>query len=287
MTNENYTTRKKNFMEARFHPSFWLHSFSWTDRTYFNEGLIKTHNPKFCIARFQSCFRDKFEINLYDITGKTDVPRGKSYIFINYPDNELSDRYCGGVYSKLELGIYKIGLFIYVPDCEDEEVQKVKQAEFKDLVDTICRFCGLYVATKDIIPQDGDHVFKFMIEPKFSDRDFELNKCPGIKTLYHLTPSSNVEKILRIGLNPRSSNAIFNYPDRIYLGLDPHNLEHVLWPAMKARGVKGGARTILEIDITKIPSKNRFKVDPNYPDGLFTSDNIPPSAIGVFKTGII
>lgn len=284
MTNENYTTKRKTFMEARFHPSFWLDSFSWTDKVYFNEGLIKTHNPKFCIARFQSCFKDKFGITLYDITDKTDVPMGKSYIFINYPDNELSDRYCGGVYSKLELGIYKIGLFIYVPDCEKENV---KQAEFRDLVDTICRFCGLYVATEDIIPQGEDRTFKFMVEPKFSDRDFELNKCPVIKTLYHITPSSNVEKILRIGLNPRSSNAKFKYPDRIYLGLDPYKLEHVLWPSMKASGVKEGARTILVIDISKIPSKNKFKVDPNYPDGLFTSDNIPPSAIGVFKTGII
>lgn len=275
---------KKPFMEARFHPSFWLDSFSWTDRAYFNEGLIKTHNPNFCITRFQSCFKDKFGITLYDITNETNVPMDKSCIFINYPDNELSDRYCDGVYSKLELGIYKLGLFIYVRDCKDE---KVKQAEFMDLIETICRFCGLYVATKDIITYNEDHIFKFMIEPKFSDKDFELNKCPDIKTLYHLTLSSNVEKILRIGLNPRSSNTIFNYPDRIYLGLDPYNLEHVLLPAMKARGVKGGARTILDIDISKLPSRNRFKVDPNYPDGLFTSDNIPPSAIGVFKDKII
>ena len=280
-------TKKKPFMEARFHPSFWMDSFSWTDKTYFNEGLIRTHNPKFCIARFQSCFKDKFGITLYDITGKTYVPMNKSCIFINYPDNELSDRYCDGVYSKLELGIYKIGLFIYVPDCEDEKTQKVKQAEFKDLVDTICEFCGLYVATKDIIPHIEDRVFKFMIEPKFSDKDFELNKCPDIKTLYHLTQSSKVEKILRMGLNPKMSNPIFSYPDRIYLGLDPYKLEHVLWTSMKARGVKEGERTILDIDISKISDRNRFKIDPNYPDGLFTSDNIPPSAIGVFKTGII
>ena len=283
MTNENYTTKKTTFMEARFHPSFWLDSFSWTDKAYFNEGLIKTHNPRFCIARFQTCFKDKFGITLYDITGETVVPMDKSYIFINYPDNELSDRYCGGVYSKLELGIYKLGLFIYVPYCKDE---KMKQAEFKDLVDTICRFCGLYVATEDIIPHGVHRTFKFMIEPKFSDRDFELNKCPDIKTLYHLTMSSKVEKILRVGLNPRSSNSIFNYPDRIYLGLDPDKLEHVLLPAMKAREIKGGSRAILDIDISKIPSKNKFKVDPNYPDGLFTSDNIPPSAIDLFKDGI-
>ena len=276
---------KTPFMEARFHPSFWMDSFSWTDKVYFNEGLIKTYNPNFCIARFQTWFKDRFGIALYDATGEDNVPMDKSYIFINYPDNELSDRYCDGVYSKLELGIYKIGLFIYVPDCEDE---KVKQAEFGDLVDTICEFCGLYVATKRVINQRGtDFIFEFMIEPKFSDKDFELNKCPGIKTLYHMTPSSKVDKILRKGLNPRSSNPFFAYPDRIYLGLDPDKLEHVLLPAIKARGIKGGARTILEIDISNIPDRNRFKIDPNYPDGLFTSDNIPPSAIKVFKSGII
>ena len=263
-----------------------LDSFSWTDRTYFNEGLIKTYNPKFCMARFQTWFKDRFGITLYDVTGETNVPMDKSCIFINYPDNELSDRYCDGVYSKLELGIYKIGLFIYVPDCEDE---KVKQAEFGDLVDTICEFCGLYVATKSVIDQRGtDSIFKFMIEPKFSDRDFELNKCQDIKSLYHMTPSSKVDKILRKGLNPKSSNPFFAYPDRIYLGLDPDKLEHVLLRAIKARGGgKNGPWTILEIVISKIPDRDRFKIDQNYPDGLFTSDNIPPSAIKVFKSGII
>ena len=64
---------------------------------------------------------------------------------------------------------------------------------------------------------------------------------------------------------------------------------HLLSNLRKTKGKVNFDATysILKVDISKIPSKNKFKVDPNYPDGLFTSDNIPSSAIGVFKTGII
>ena len=284
-------TNKKPFMEARFHPSFWLDSFSWTDRTYFNEGLIKTHNPEFCIARLQSGFKSEFGIDLINLTMQgsrnTNMASDKSYIFINYPDNVLSDRYCDGIYSKIELGVYKIGMFIY-DICGDLET---RQAEFEDSIELVCRFCGLFVSSKDILStENGGHIFKFILEPKFSDRDFELNRCSEIKFLYHITTSAKVEKILKTGLNPKSSNARFNYPDRIYLGIDPKMIEHDLLPNLRKTKGKNNINAeyaILEIDISKIPSKNRFKVDPNYPDGLFTSDNIPPSAIEVFKDKII
>ena len=292
MTNENYTTKRKNFMEARFHPSFWLDSFSWTDRTYFNEGLIKTHNPEFCIARLQNTFKSAFGIDIINLTrpgsrNPNVVASDKSYIFINYPDNDLSDRYCDGIYSKIELGVYRIGMFIY-DACDDA---KTRQEEFIDSIDLVCEFCGLFISKKDILATaNSGHIFKFILESKFSDRDFELNRFSDIKFLYHVTTDAKVDKILKSGLNPKSSNVMFRYPDRIYLGLDPKMLEHHLLPNL--RKTKGKVNfdatySILKVDISKIPSKNKFKVDPNYPDGLFTSDNIPSSAIGVFKTGII
>lgn len=292
MANENHTARKTTFMEARFHPSFWMDSFSWTDRIYYNEGLIKTHNPEFCISRLQSTFRSAFGIDIINLTrqgskSQNVVASDKSYIFINYPDNDLSDKYCDGIYSKIELGVYKIGLFVY-DVCDDA---KTRQEEFMDSIDLVCRFCGLFISNKGILAtSDSGHIFKFILEPKFSDRDFELNRCSDIKFLYHVTTDAKVDKILKNGLNPKSSNAMFRYPDRIYLGLDPEMLECQLLPNL--RKTKGKVNvdatySILKVDISKIPSKNRFKVDPNYPDGVFTSDNIPPSAIEVFKNGII
>ena len=282
-------SKSDKFMKASFKPLFWLDSFSWTDKEYFNEGLIKTHNPEFCIARLQSIFKYDFGIDVIKLTENDtknpNVASDKSYVFINYPDNELSDKYCDGVYSKIELGIYRIGMFIY-DECNDTVA---RQEEFADSIGLVCRFCGLYISRKEILTTNAGYIFKFIIEPKFSNKDFELNNYSDIRTFYHITLSTKVEKILKIGLNPKSSNVKFNYPDRIYLGLDPKALEFCLLPNLRKTKGKDATNvpyTILKIAVSKIPSKNRFRIDPNYPDGLFTSDNIPPDAIGVYKDNI-
>lgn len=37
--------------------------------------------------------------------------------------------------------------------------------------------------------------------------------------------------------------------------------------------------SILTLDISKIPERVKFAIDPNFGDGFYTTDNIPPSAI--------
>lgn len=282
------TTSK--FMKARDKPMFLLESFNYSSPQFLTEGIIRTYNPEFVIKRLQGRIKDDFGINMFEVESDDNVEYDDSYIFINYPNNKLSNKYCGGAYSKLELGIYRIGMCIYVDEPNLDESSKLE--EFKDSIDKVCQWAGMFISIAKSSPcreSRNARIFTIVVEPKFSDRDFELSKCPDIKFLYHLTKSSRVARILKGGLNPKSSNAKFKYPDRIYLGLDPYGLEHDL--LMKFNELDNTGRqdthSILKIDISKIPSKNRFKVDPNYPDGLFTSDNIPPSAIGVFKTGIV
>lgn len=273
---------KMGFVKANFKPEFWMESNSWSDKTYFlNEGLIKTYNPEFCIGRIQSEFERQFGIRLINLTqddpDNSNVRSDKSYIFINYPDNRLSDEWCDGTFSKLELGIYRIGMFLYVEDCEDE-VQK--QEEFKDALETICGLCGMFISKSEIHEREsGGRIFVFIVEPKFSNKDFELNKC-GIQKLYHLTKTSRVKKIMDGGLNPKSSNQRFAYPDRIYLGLDPDELERVLLPKFKT-GNEG--YSILSVNVNCLPKGMKFNIDPNYPDGVFTTGNIPQKAIEVVK----
>lgn len=275
----------KPFKKAPFRLEYLMDSHIWNDKTFFNEGLIKTYNPQFCMARLQSLFSVKFGIKLINLNwdGKTssgNVDSSKSYIFINYPDNRLSDEYCDGIYSKLELGIYRIGMFIYVDNCSDT---KLKQEEFKDVIELVCGFCGMFISKKDVYNrEDGGYLFKFVIEPKFSDVEFQLNKCDEIQFLYHITKISKVEKILKKGLNPKSSNSEFDYPDRIYLGINPDELEKELSTRFK-RLNKGVDYAMLRIDISKIPDNVKFNIDPNYSDGIFTSGNIPPTAIDLFK----
>ena len=278
------------FMKASDKPMFLLESFNYSSPQFLTEGIIRTYNPEFVIKRLQGRIKDDFGINMFEVESDDNVEYDDSCIFINYPDNKLSDKYCGGTYSKLELGIYRIGMCIYVDEPNLDEYSKLE--EFKDSIDKVCQWADMFISIAKSSPcRESRHarIFTIVVEPKFSDKDFELNKCPGIKFLYHLTKSSRVDKILKVGLNPKSSNVKFKYPDRIYLGLDPYGLEHDLLVKFKELDDTEcqNIYSILKIDISKIPSKNRFKVDPNYPDGLFTSDNIPPSAIKVFKDGII
>lgn len=275
----------KPFKTAPFRLEYLMDSYIWNDKTFFNEGLIKTYNPHFFIARIQSEMDRKFGIKLIDLNlyGKQhsgeNVSSDESYIFINYPNNKLSDTYCDGVYSKLELGIYKIGMFIYEPHCKDT---KARQEELKDAIEYICHFCGMYISNKNVVKrEEGGWIFKFIFEPKFSDKEFELNKCKDIKFLYHITKKTRVKKILTGGLNPKSSNTMFAYPDRIYLGIDPTMLEKELLPKFDGYGVE--EYSMLKIDISKIPNNVKFNIDPNYPDGIFTNGNIPPNAIEIHK----
>ena len=266
-------------MVAKNYLEYMMESYSWNDKMYFNEGLIKTYNPEFCIKRLQHEFHRNFGIKLIELHGNCNVDSNKSYIFINYPDNPLSDKYCNGTYSKIELGIYKIGMFIYVDESQDSNL---KNEEYEDSINFICQFTGMYISNSKIIPcEDGGHIFKFVIEPKFSDKKFELNKCDDIKFLYHLTKTSKVKKILDNGLNPKSSNPMFDYPDRIYLGIDSNELEKNLLEQFKK--IDDVKYTTLKIDISRIPSNVKFNIDPNYPNGIFTSGNIPPNAISIHK----
>ena len=283
MLNESHPYYKHptrvDFMVAKNYLEYMMESYSWNDKMYFNEGLIKTYNPEFCIKRLQHEFHRNFGIKLIELHGNCNVDSNKSYIFINYPDNPLSDKYCNGTYSKIELGIYKIGMFIYVDESQDSNL---KNEEYEDSINFICQFTGMYISNSKIIPcEDGGHIFKFVIEPKFSDKKFELNKCDDIKFLYHLTKTSKVKKILDNGLNPKSSNPMFDYPDRIYLGIDSNELEKNLLEQFKK--IDDVKYTTLKIDISRIPSNVKFNIDPNYPNGIFTSGNIPPNAISIHK----
>ena len=55
-------------------------------------------------------------------------------------------------------------------------------------------------------------VYKVQFEAKFPVTPFKLNE-----NLYHITFFSNLEKIKKHGLIPKSNSFLFDYPDRIYL----------------------------------------------------------------------
>ena len=116
----------------------------------------------------------------------------------------------------------------------------------------------------------------FIIEPKY---DYEV-KVP--KKLYHASPIRLKDKILKIGLTPKSGSKISNHPERIYLSdsiLECKKFANYLIEDQENEWYKNGY-CIYSIDgsaITKLYSDVNFRIG-----GYYTLQNIKPEYIKIF-----
>lgn len=150
-------------------------------------------------------------------------------------------------------------------------------------IDKAMNLCGYVRSTEMKI---GDFAGINFIS-RYEERDItdEVRRMGHIR---HITPLYNVEKIKRIGFIPKSSNSRFNYPDRIYFfGGDTPMIEigYQILDFHKHNQSKGDKDiyAVISVDTGKIPDSCHFHYDPNYAMGIFTTDNIPPSAIDSIK----
>lgn len=156
------------------------------------------------------------------------------------------------------------------------------------LIDSISRAmnaCGYYLATPlDAINSGGDKWLRF--EPRYDTAVADEIKKRE-KFLIHLTPEKNVPKIRKNGLVPYSKNSITRYPERVYLLrgsipdddiLDLYEMLAVTYNHKKQTPSWNYAKVI--VNTSKLSDDIKLFIDPNYPDyGIYTVDNIPPSAI--------
>jgi hypothetical protein len=132
-------------------------------------------------------------------------------------------------------------------------------------------------------------------EPK---HDIEIGAPDNI---YHLTKQNRIDKIKRSGLTPRSSVDFFNFKDRVYFSINKESLKdlalqkkHIELNKIAEKEEKGsykskkqkdfeieeaGRFAILTIKPTLGRIRTNFFKDPNFFDGYYTKENIPPSAI--------
>ena len=145
---------------------------------------------------------------------------------------------------------------------------------------------GWYIATVktgNITSKDYDFEKSvgsvFFIEAKYQD------EVSVAKTLYHVTPTKNVKKIMNVGLSARSQCAtVFNYPERVYLlNIQEDKVVNVCKNYVKQSGKRYDNWTILKIDTTK--TKNVYYKDINVPNNVavWTGEPISPSAITIFN----
>lgn len=169
---------------------------------------------------------------------------------------------------------------------------KTVNKEFIGKVKSRMEMCGYYLNKKPSI-KNGEIIMVFA--PKFIENisDKIRERC---RYLYHLTYDVYLNKIQRKGLIPSSKNTVFKYPDRIYLMLG-NNLNSKQLEIFKilrffrnksnnqeSNPNEVGNSSILMIDLEKVPNNVQFFVDPMTCNAIYTTDNIPPTAIVGIKS---
>ena len=187
------------------------------------------------------------------------------------------------------------GIPILIRPIESENGQQI-QVTFPsignnfNIIVNLMNLCGYYLGAPKFNSENypKDVILSLQFEPKNQDKNRDI--LGHERTLLHITQTKNLSKIKKIGLVPSAKNRMFNYPDRIYFikgGLPEAKvlgLATMLCYVKKHEAFKNGAPikedySILTLDISKIPERVKFTIDPNFGDGFYTTDNIPPSAI--------
>ena len=113
--------------------------------------------------------------------------------------------------------------------------------------------------------------------------DLEYVDANNSQYLYHITPIKYKDKILKIGLAPKSKSKIATHPHRIYL-CDDYNLtidllnDSHFYPEEKTF-------VVFKIKLKELLKRRsiRFFQDPAYKQGLYTYENIPPNYIEIIN----
>ena len=120
----------------------------------------------------------------------------------------------------------------------------------------------------------GDDYEGLRFEPKF-DLEYDFHE----RYMYHVTDESNLAKILKIGLTPRTKTKVTNHPERIYLALSEESLEEIEEMFVDFSFMSNPIR--LKIDTSGL--YNKYLIDTQFVGGVYTLHNIPPTHIEVIE----
>lgn len=161
----------------------------------------------------------------------------------------------------------------------------------KQLIGDIKNFmkqCGYYMDKEEPIVNSAISEYVLNFISSYGGDDVTSDIFENYDFLYHATPSVYVNRIMKYGLVPKSMNAEFKYPDRIYLSTRyDKNLFNSLGMVRKINNNIGGTYDVLRVDLDKIKGKVKLYKDKDYKFGVFTFDNISPEAIAIIKRNIV
>lgn len=194
------------------------------------------------------------------------IDRTVSYIanYFNLARNQISK-------VKASNDIYHI--LVIIPN-RDNNLELMKRA---------MQFCGYYLGHPKEASLPKNQFVKLQFEPKVQ-KDCSKSIRATESVLLHLTPYHNLGKIRHIGFSPRCKNELFDYPSRIYFlkgSIIPQEINAIGSRLSKVNNSPGntGRYALITIDIAKIPSHVKMYPDPNYPHGIFVTENISPDVI--------
>ncbi len=133
---------------------------------------------------------------------------------------------------------------------------------------------GWYIAKSTPFNHKGRTGVQVIMEPKY---DIFQEKLPA--QLYHV---SAIDKVLKIGLSPKSKSRMAYHPARVYVAVSKVAAMNL---ASQFHSQDGKEYALLEIDTRKLLKMTKFYWDKNttaphsgIPLGLYTHSNIPPHA---------
>ena len=158
---------------------------------------------------------------------------------------------------------------------------------------------GWFLACRIDSPKDDIECWQFE-KKKENDATFELKQH---NHLYHMCPTSRLQKILHVGLLPKKTtwepymlddehtfvdehNQHYGWKtvDRVYAFLSKPSDEFIKDNDFKEKRIFTDTYTLLEIDTIKLLSGTKIMYDPRHENAIYTMANIPSAAISVYNS---
>lgn len=144
----------------------------------------------------------------------------------------------------------------------------------------VMTLCGWYSAYENYgLDENGQMCYFLQYEAKHPPTPNEHKIKGGYIYIYQISPKKYMHKIMKQGFCPSDRSAVFNYPSHNYFFTSP-NTDFAFYTNGFNR-VKGTNEpyVLYTIDTRKFRDNIVFYIDDKLDGGIFTSENIPPSAI--------
>ena len=104
-------------------------------------------------------------------------------------------------------------------------------------------------------------------------------KVKKLSAIWHVSPIKHKDKILKIGLCPRSENKKGKHPERIYFAMNIHTAKNI---KDEMNNYYNGVKMVsFKINPKLLPKDIKFYYDPNAENCVYTTSNISPEYIEI------